>query len=148
MRFVVRFEVDACYAATPARAYTAVGSKHRVTADPADSLAARMSTLSVSSTAFPSVNGKWTTSLGVTVIEAGQEVQQRSLIELKTRSARTIDNFDWNDAYTQLYLGQTPTSIIGVHRSGMFYEKREKKLDTTELRQVARRTQHSLKQLG
>lgn len=139
MQFVVRFEVDACYAprvAAPARG------------NDADDLASVLSTLRVSggsSTRRPA--NAQTTEFGVTVIEAGTVVSQSSLIELKTRSARNVDSFDWNDAYPQLYLGQTPTSIIGVHRSGEFFERRTRQLDSPEMAVVARNAQSRLKQL-
>lgn len=132
----MRFEVDACYSSN-------LGSGSAT-----DVLADALSSLSVSA---PSSRAKDRTAFGVTVIEAGSKVPQSALIELKTRSARNVDSFDWADAYPQLYLGQTPTSIIGVHRSGTFFETREKKIDSAYLKGVgaaAQRRSAASKSLG
>ena len=134
LTLVVRFEVDACYPSANASSRGA-----------ADALADALSSLSVSGS---TANAGGRTAFGVTVIEAGSEVAQSALIELKTRSARNVESFDWADAYPQLYLGQTPTSIIGVHRSGTFFEKREKKMNSPQLKDVARVAQRNLKQIG
>ncbi|GJE88252.1 hypothetical protein PsYK624_043350 [Phanerochaete sordida] len=133
MKLVVRFEVDACYPSTPAGE------------DTSDALADALSSLSVSR---PSAEAGGLASSGVTVVEAGTVVPQSSLIELKTRSVRNADSFDWADAYLQLYLGQTPHSIMGVHQFGTFEERREKKLDSASLKHVARTQQRYLQQLG
>ena len=172
MKFVVRSEVDAynpalCKftegspAATAAevsankdndvKAADSTTAADRVAApsasDPLDELTNALGSLTVDPTTARTTAASTATIPTLHVIHAGQVVPQKALIKLKTRSQINVANFDWHNAYPQLFFGGCPTLHIGVHKRGTFYEVRKKHLDDADLRGVARDAQSALKRL-
>lgn len=123
---VVRCEVDACYP----------------NSDEND-LVGALSALAVKDEPAPSP----ITVGGLHVVRAGREVAQPALIKLKTRAANSYSSFSWDGPYVQLYLGQTPTLIVGIHRDGTFDKLHERDLDTPEYENAKQRTEPALKKL-
>ena len=88
--------------------------------DSLDDLSAQVASLSIgaSSTAISSSrSGKD----DIRIIPTPYKISpQSSTIELKTRSARSYESFDWPHTLPQLFLSQTPYLYIGIHRQGTF----------------------------
>jgi hypothetical protein len=61
----------------------------------------------------------------ISIVRAGTQVPQESLVEITSRSAYFVDQLDWNELYPQLVLSQTPNLRLGVHERGTFTEIRE-----------------------
>ena len=160
LQVVVRSEVDAynpelckpsaakVQAGTSVKASTPATDKAdstaTTTADPVDtldSLTDALSSLSVNSTSSSPGNPS------LLIVRGGQVVPQAALIKLKTRIDWKAAQFDWQNAYPQLFLGGCPTLHIGVHTKGTFFEVRKKHLDDPDLRGVARTAQNGLKRL-
>jgi len=120
LKMVVRFEVDACLQTAKAKRSTEAGL---------DDLLGAMSVRAPSAEAAPGTT--------VRVVKAGTAVPQSALLELTTRSANYIAQFDWDEALPQLYLSGTPHLRIGVHERGRFVEVRAHSLGEGLL--VARR---------
>lgn len=135
---VVRFEVDACIptAAKPSAARGKVASID----DLADSLAG-IKIASRSSASAPVS----TSSHGLNVIEGGAIVPHSSIVELTTRTERREAEFDWNEAYPQLFFSQTPHHFLAVHNRGRFVAVNKRKLASPELLTIERRVQPNLK---
>ncbi|KAJ7776845.1 hypothetical protein DFH07DRAFT_877028, partial [Mycena maculata] len=137
LKMVVRFEVDACIpsganASRPAQSID----------DLVDSLAGiNLSPMSSSSAPSPK------SSNGLTIREGGAVVPHSSLVELTTRTERREAEFDWTDAYPQLFFSQTPHHFLAVHNRGRFVAVKKRKLGSPELRDVERTIQPSLKKL-
>ncbi|KAF8516441.1 hypothetical protein BU17DRAFT_92786 [Hysterangium stoloniferum] len=83
----------------------------------------------------------------LSIITEGKLAPQSSLLELKTRSIRSVNNFDWNESYPQLLLFQTPHIFVCVHVHGTFKEVRRKTLEELETGEVARKTADGLRKL-
>ncbi|KAF8194433.1 hypothetical protein K438DRAFT_1919159 [Mycena galopus ATCC 62051] len=137
LKMVVRFEVDACI---PPSAKASGGRKIESIDDLADklggiNLAPRSSNTSASS------------SHGLTVINGGAVVPHSSILELTTRTERRAAEFDWNDAYPQLFFSQTPHHFLAVHDRGRFVAVNKRGLASPDLRAVERTMQTSLKKL-
>jgi len=79
------------------------------------------------------------------IITAGSEIPQSSIIEIKTRSERSVANFDWAEAYPQLYLSQTPLLYLGIHNRGRFTAVSKDRVDNYI--QVAREAQPGFRKL-
>lgn len=126
LNMVVRCEVDACYP----------------NSDEND-LVGALSALAVKDEPAPSP----ITVGGLHVVRAGREVAQPALIKLKTRAANSYSSFSWDGPYVQLFLGQTPTLIVGIHRDGTFDKLHERDLDTPEYENAKQRTEPALKKL-
>ncbi|KAJ7618833.1 hypothetical protein DFH06DRAFT_1011842 [Mycena polygramma] len=140
LKMVVRFEVDACIP-TGTAASTARGKSANID-DLADSLAGVKITPR-SATAAPAP----TSSHGLTVIDGGAVVPHSSIVELTTRTDRRAAEFDWTDAYPQLFFSQTPHHFLAVHNRGRFSAVNKRKLGSPELQAIERRIQPSLKKL-
>lgn len=112
--------------------------------DPLDDLTGAISALKLSK---PTSSDDTASPDGLRIIRAGTVVPQSALLKIKTRSERNIGNFNWDSVYPQLFIGQTRTHMIGVHRRGSFYEVQRKTLDDPELRDVAKKAQAGLKKL-
>ncbi|KAI0927624.1 hypothetical protein AcV5_008108 [Taiwanofungus camphoratus] len=128
---VVGFEVDA-YIASPRTAKTSLSATSDI-----ETLPALLSGLDVSSnveTAPELLTSVSDTDLKI--IRAGKQVPQSSIVELKTRSKRYVAQFDWADAYPQLYLSQTPHQFLAVHDRGLFETVIKRKLGDPELQKV------------
>jgi hypothetical protein len=136
---VVRFEVDACIptSAQPKKAGRKVGNVN----DLADTLAGI--NLAPRSSADPIS----TTSHGLTVVKGGAVVPHSSILELTTRTERNAAQFDWNDAYPQLFFSQTPHHFLAVHNRGRFVAVNKRGLASSELQAVEHRMQPSLQKL-
>ncbi|KAI0823265.1 hypothetical protein BC628DRAFT_602365 [Trametes gibbosa] len=110
LRLVVRCEIDACV---------------KDDEDPSDLLAG----LSLASSSSPpppsppppppSPSHSDTT---ITVLRGGTPVPQSSLIEIATRSAKSLYAHKWAETYTQLFLSQTPYLYVALHQTGTFTE--------------------------
>ncbi|KAI8986169.1 hypothetical protein BD414DRAFT_536916 [Trametes punicea] len=85
----------------------------------------------------------------LTIVRAGTLLPQSSILELATRSANFIDRTSVEDTYIQLFLTQTPTNLLAVHKSGLFDRVIRQELDSPELAKFGEDAgmQHSLKQL-
>ena len=68
-------------------------------------------------------------------------------MESSTRSEIALANLNWRDIYSQLFLGQTPQHILGVHRRGNFSKIEVRRLDDPELRGLNAVSQHVFRQL-
>ena len=146
---VVRFEVDACL---PSQ-----GSNPRVTSkphfdddgDPEAALLGALSGLSIgtstrSSTALPSSP---LSSADLNISRAGTQVPQSDLIEMTTRSEVSAANFDWGDAYPQLYLSHTPNHYLAVHRTGTFFKISKREIGKSDLVPIEQKQQPGFKKL-
>jgi hypothetical protein len=136
---VVRFEVDACIP-TAAKPSAARGRVESID-DLADSLARiNISQRSSATPASKSIHG-------LTVIDGGTVVPHSSIVELTTRTERREAEFDWNEAYPQLFFSQTPHHFLAVHNRGRFSAVNKRKLTSSELRAVEQQIQPDLKKL-
>ncbi|KAJ7046383.1 hypothetical protein C8F04DRAFT_1064120 [Mycena alexandri] len=137
LKMVVRFEVDACIptAAKSSAASATVGS--------IDDLAISLAGINITSKKTPASQ----TAHGLTVIDGGAIVPHSSIVELTTRSEKRQLEFDWKDAYPQLFFSQTPHHFLAVHNRGRFEMVNKRKLASSELRGVEQQIQPSLKKL-
>ncbi|KZT66220.1 hypothetical protein DAEQUDRAFT_479255 [Daedalea quercina L-15889] len=105
LRMIVSYEVDACAATTTAET--------KAIAQPSTS--ARASSQRSSKPIGTSSGSSRARTKGTTlsIIRAGHEVPQSSLIELKSSS-----KISWTETYPQLYLGQIPHLYHGLHDHG------------------------------
>jgi hypothetical protein len=139
LKMMVRFEVDACIP-TAAKPSAARGRVESID-DLADSLAGiNISQRSSATPASKSIHG-------LTVIDGGTVVPHSSIVELTTRIERREAEFDWNEAYPQLFFSQTPHHFLAVHNRGRFSAVNKRKLTSSELRAVEQQIQPDLKKL-
>ncbi|KAJ6624424.1 hypothetical protein B0H10DRAFT_739122 [Mycena sp. CBHHK59/15] len=142
LKMVVRFEVDACIP-SPAKP---AGS--RKTVKSIDDLADSLAGINLSSSTAQAMAKKTEQIHGMSVIiNGGTTVPHSSLIELTTRSERRESEYDWKDAYPQLFFSQTPHHFLSVHNRGKFSRTNKRKLSSSELQAVERTIQPSLKKL-
>jgi len=87
------------------------------------------------------------TSTDLKILRAGTQVPQSNLIEMTTRSEISAKNFDWGDAYPQLYLSQTPNHYLAVHRTGTFFKITKRKIGTDDMVSIENKQQPSFKKL-
>lgn len=128
---LIRFEVDACYSTEAASDNPDL-----------DNLADALSSVKIDNT--PSTPP--TTKVGpINVVRAGEEVAQRDLIKIKTKSS--ISPFPWISAYPQLLLGQTPTLKVGMHTRGTFETVLSRQLDSSEFDEEKAMIQPALNKL-
>jgi hypothetical protein len=137
LKIVLRCAVDACL---PSGSRPAA---NEIDDDDDDDLADLVSNLNLGSITKPDRGS--TSSAELRIIKGGTEVPQSSIIEIKTRSERSIANFDWGEAYPQLYLSQTPLLYLGVHNRGNFGTVTKGRVD--DYVQVARESQPAFKGL-
>jgi len=136
LKMLVRFEVDACI---PAAAKASAKKKVQSIDDLATSLAGvNLASRGVSTS---------TTNNGLTVISDGAIIPHTSLVELTTRTERRAAEFDWKDAYPQLFFSQTPHHFLAVHDRGRFTSVTKRTLESSDLQAVQRAIQPSLKKL-
>ncbi|KAJ7149223.1 hypothetical protein C8R43DRAFT_1007511 [Mycena crocata] len=135
LKMVVRFEVDACIP---------TAAKPRTTSASLDDVIGSLAGVKLAHTG-PAPTP--TTQHGLTVIPGGAVVPHASIVELTTRSQRRESEFDWQDAYPQLFFSQTPHHFLAVHERGNFRVVNKRKLASTELREVERDIQPGLKKL-
>jgi hypothetical protein len=83
----------------------------------------------------------------ITVISGGAYVPQSALIEMTTRVTHRENEYDWKEAYPQLFLSQTPHHFLAVHQRGQFMRITKRKLKSSELDSVAILIQSDLKKL-
>ena len=87
--------------------------------DDLDDLSAQIASLSIgaSNAATPSKGSEG----DIQIISTPHQISpQSSTIELKSRSARSYESFDWRDTLPQLFFSQTPYLYIGIHQQGTF----------------------------
>ncbi|KAJ7200323.1 hypothetical protein GGX14DRAFT_372230 [Mycena pura] len=136
LKMLVRFEVDACI---PAAAKASAKKKVQSIDDLATSLAGvNLASRGVSTS---------TTNNGLTVISDGAIIPHTSLVELTTRTERRAAEFDWKDAYPQLFFSQTPHHFLAVHDRGRFTSVTKRTLESSDLQAVQHAMQPSLKKL-
>jgi len=144
LTMVVRFEVDACLQSESTRNTSTTAT---TTAD-VDSLLDMFSSLNVSTTPRAASDTRSSVSTSeLSVIRAGSQVPQDAIVEMATRSRRNAEEFDWENAYPQLYLSQTPHYFFAVHNRGTFEKVSKSRLDGPELRRIDRRLQDSFRRL-
>ncbi|KAI0354854.1 hypothetical protein OH77DRAFT_1404162 [Trametes cingulata] len=139
LKMVVRFEVDACTAqprqtTSPPRTSTATritSSRTTNAAENVDSLADALAGLGVSTS-----TSNTSSSDAISVIRAGTQVPQSTIVELVTRSKKYVDQFDWAEQYPQLLLSSTPHLLLGVHDRGTFERVKKHALGSAEMRHV------------
>ncbi|KAI0775564.1 hypothetical protein BD413DRAFT_611082 [Trametes elegans] len=140
MNLVVRCEVDACTAdslppltrteAATAPKSTDISGDHK---SDVDDLVDAIADVGISS---PPTTGDSATPGTVSVIRAGSQVPQDSIVELVTRARLYVSQFDWNEQYPQLLLSYTPHLFLGVHTRGMFDRVKKLTLGDEELKNV------------
>ncbi|KAJ7258800.1 hypothetical protein B0H12DRAFT_436750 [Mycena haematopus] len=138
LKMVVRFEVDACLPTSAAKA-TSMRSKVESIDDLADNLAG----ISLARRSEPAASS----SHGLTIINGGAMVPHSSILELTTRTQRRAAEFDWKDAYPQLFFSQTPHHFLAVHDRGYFVAVNKRGLSSPDLKAVERTLQPTLKKL-
>ncbi|PCH40483.1 hypothetical protein WOLCODRAFT_98991 [Wolfiporia cocos MD-104 SS10] len=139
---VVRFEVDACIAPSRSSRATAAGPTD------VDSLSDMLSGLNVASDKKGAAKVDESVSTPeLDVIRAGTRVPQSSVIEMCTRSRRNAEQFDWVDAFPQLYFSQTPNHYLAVHSRGEFETITKKHLDNPEMKSIEASAQSGFRKL-
>lgn len=83
----------------------------------------------------------------VRIEKGGSIVPQNALIELATRSMRYIHQFDWDSAYPQLFLSQTPNHYVAVHDKGTFTHIIQRSLGDPELEKIDADSQDGFRKL-
>ena len=66
---------------------------------------------------------------------------------MTTRSEISAANFDWGDAYPQLYFSQTPHHYLAVHRSGTFFSIAKRKIGKNDLVAIESKAQIGFRKL-
>lgn len=135
LQMVVRFEVDACIPSA------GVSKPQAQVATNVDDLVGILSGVSIGTPDSGSPHKPTATdSTGtpkITVISGGSYVPQSAIVELTTRSITREAEYDWKDAYPQLFLSQTPNHFLAVHQRGQFVRLKKRELDSPELDRVA-----------
>lgn len=117
---IVRSQIDACLSHSPG-----TNAKHFKAASEIDSYTSASSRLHVTDQ--------------INVIEAGQLVEQSSLVELKTRSVKNLEKgMLWKEELPQLIFSQTEQQFMGVHDGyGTFFEILRKSIDDPDAQEEA-----------
>lgn len=146
MKMMVRFEVDSCLPTETSNATTTktgtLDTKRSGRKSPEltlDEIADALNNLDLhSSSRVPTSPTTTSTSSSPTasssspalsIVRAGTQVPQESLLEVASRSKYFIDQLDWNELYPQLAISKTPGLRLGVHERGNFIEMRELQID-------------------
>lgn len=74
-------------------------------------------------------------------------MEQSDIIELTTRSAKRVVDFDWVDAYPQLFLSQTPNHFLAAHTQGRFQTVTKRNIKDAALKEIERSLQDNFKKL-
>lgn len=147
---VVRFEVDACLPSDrPGPKATRGPLVDDDDDDPEAALLGALSGLSIgtSSKSATSSSQSSLSSADLKIFRAGAQVSQSDLLEMTTRSEISAANFDWGDAYPQLYFSQTPHHYLAVHRSGTFFSIAKRKIGKNDLVAIESRAQTGFRKL-
>lgn len=131
---VVRFEVDACI--PPPATRSRVASKPDMNA-----LTDALAGVSLSSASNKKVQ---IDTSGLHIIQAGVHIPQSNIVELTTVSKMRHARFDWSEAYSQLFLSQTPHHFLAVHDRGRFNMVEKRKLGSEDLDDIEETTQIAL----
>lgn len=117
LTLLVRYSVDATLPVT--KRTVAAPKLARRREDDVDDLSAQIASLSIgASNAATSSRGS---EGDIRIISTPHEISpQSSTIELKSRSVRSYESFDWRDTLPQLFFSQTPYLYIGIHQKGTF----------------------------
>jgi len=146
---VVRFEVDAYLPSD--RPGSKATRKPRIDDD--DDLDAAvlgaLSGLSIgaSSKSITTSSPSPLTSADLKIFRAGTQTPHSGLLEMTTRSEISAANFDWNDAYPQLYFSQTPNHYLAVHRSGTFFSIAKRRIGENDLVAIESKAQPGFRKL-
>ncbi|KAF8342992.1 uncharacterized protein EI90DRAFT_3030988 [Cantharellus anzutake] len=115
LTLLVRYSADAALTPTERSATASARADSDL-----DHLATQIASLNIgtsSKTATPSNNK----TNSIEVIPTKHELSpQSSTIEIKSRTTRSYETFDWPHTLPQLFLSQTPYLYIGIHRQGYF----------------------------
>jgi len=122
MKMVVRFEIDACLP-------SAGSSAPKKTTASVDDLADALGGMTIKRPTPTTTKTASSSSSVITIVRAGTQVPQETLVELTSRSVYFVDQLDWNEIYPQLALSQTPLLHMGVHERGVFTKLHEWQLD-------------------
>jgi len=149
LKMVVRFEVDGCLPSDQPGPEVTPRSRLADDDDPDEALLGALSGLSIgASSKTPAVSSPSPlTSADLNIFRAGTQAPQSSLLELTTRSEISAANFDWGDAYPQLYFSQTPHHYLAVHRSGTFFSIAKRMIGKQDLVAIENRAQPGFKRL-
>jgi hypothetical protein len=133
LKVLLRFEVDAC-----------TGTKS--TGASVDDLAAALADLGVAPKASAVATGQ-KSKFGLSIIRTTPRtiVDQSSLIEMKTRASHKA--LDWDEAFPQLYLSQTPYLYLAKHSRGEFIAVEKVALGGDGMRVHAQRARAGLAKL-
>ena len=144
---VVRFEVDACLPCEDSDS-GAIG-KSSIDQDPDEALLSALSGLTIGTQArsVKTSSSSPLTSPDLKITRAGTQVPQSEIIEMTTRSEISAANFDWADAYPQLYLSQTAHHYLAVHRGGIFFTITKRGIGKYDLPAIERRAQPGFRKL-
>ena len=117
--------------------------------DPDEALLGALSGLSIGvSSKTPAMSSPSPlTSTDLRISRAGTQVPQSSLLEMTTRSEISAANFDWGDAYPQLYFSQTPHHYLAVHRSGTFFSIAKRAIGKKDLVAIESRAQPGFRRM-
>ena len=142
---VVRFEVDGCLLSDQPGP-KATSESRLADEDLDEAFLGALSSLSIgTSSKTPAVSPLTSTDLKIS--RAGTQVPQSSLLELTTRSEISAANFDWGDAYPQLYFSQTPHHYLAIHRTGTFFSIAKREIGKKDLVAIENRAQPGFRRL-
>lgn len=142
LKIVLRFEVDSCLLDQTSKAKD---NSAATTTKVDDDLSSLLSGLTVTSTS--SSPATVLDASGLRIQRGGRQVPHEAILELTTRSERNADQFDWGNAYPQLFFSQTPNHYLAVHNSGTFTRIIKHTLDSTELKKIDKNAQGNFKRL-
>ncbi|CCL99525.1 uncharacterized protein FIBRA_01543 [Fibroporia radiculosa] len=140
LTIVVRFEVDACIA--PSRSLRPTAPSANV-----DSLSDLISGLDVARISQTSKIDTSASTPELDIIRAGSQVLHDCVIELTTRSRNYIHQYDWVDAYPQLYLSQTKHHFLAAHGRGEFTAITKRTLGSPEMNAIDAQLQAGFRKL-
>jgi len=144
---VVRFEVDA-WLPSDHPGPKATRDSRAVDDDDDEALLGALSGLSIgTSSQSAAASPSPLTSDDLKIFRAGAQVSQSNLLEMTTRSEISAANFDWGDAYPQLYFSQTPHHYLAVHRSGTFFSIAKRKIGKNDLVAIESKAQTGFRKL-
>lgn len=159
LKMVVRFEVDACLPSNtnskPKKTISSSSTRVAGSGDGED-LANMLSNLAIGSTGAAAAATPTTTAtsssstkepIDLNIIWAGVKVPQSSIIELTTRSEQSVANFDWAEAYPQLYLSQTPLHYLAVHKRGRFAQVTKRRSDQGDFIRIEKQVMSGFRKL-
>lgn len=111
-----------------------------------DELADKIRDLSMKPNA-PPAKPQDNASTQLKIVLGGKEVPQSSLIEMKTRTAKSILQLRLAKEFPQLYFSQTPYHYVGMHENGKFTLVRKDEVGAGSLAHAEEDIQAGLKKL-